>query len=116
MLQVTFWAEMVVTIVCSVLASSGVWTIVLKRIDHKDAKTELLMGIAHDRIIFLGMSYVNRGFITQDEYENLYTYLYEPYKKVVKGGDTGSADRVMKEVDRLPIRKAESAINARLDG
>lgn len=110
-----FWVEMVVTIVCSVLASSGIWTIILKRMDRRDAKTDLLLGIAHDRIIFLGMSYVNRGYITQDEYENLYTYLYEPYKKVTGGEDFGSADRVMKEVDRLPIRKAESAVMARID-
>lgn len=111
-----FWAQMIATIVCSVLASSGLWAIVLKRMDRKDAKTELLMGIAHDRIIFLGMSYINRGYITQDEYEDLYSYLYEPYKKVTGGEEVGSADRVMKEVDRLPIRKAESALGARLDG
>lgn len=111
-----YWIQMTVTIVCSVLASSGLWTIILRRTDRNDAKTELLTGIAHDRIIFLGMSYVNRGFITQDEYENLYTYLYEPYKKVTGGLDTGSADRVMKEVDRLPIRKAESSLSVRMDG
>lgn len=110
----SFFAEMIVTIVCSVLASSGLWAIVMKRMEQNDAKTKLLKGIAHDRIVFLGMSYVNRGYITQDEYENLYTYLYEPYKNVTKEEDTGSADRVMKEVDRLPIRKAESALNARL--
>lgn len=110
-----FW-QMIATIICSVLASSGVWTIILKRMDRNDAKTELLTGIAHDRIIFLGMSYVNRGYITQDEYENLHVYLYEPYKKVTGGGDGGSAERVMKEVDRLPIRKAESSLSARLDG
>lgn len=109
------WVQMFVTIVCSVLASSGLWAIVLKRMDRKDAKTELLTGIAHDRIVFLGMSYVNRGFITQDEYENLHVYLYEPYKKVTGGEDTGSADRVMKEVDRLPIRKAESFIGAKIN-
>lgn len=100
---------------CSVLASSGLWALVSKRLERKDAKTELLTGIAHDRIIFLGMSYVNRGYITQDEYENLYTYLYEPYKKVMGTADNGSADRVMKEVDKLPIRKAESAVMARVD-
>lgn len=110
------WGQMIVTILCSVLASSGLWAIVLKRMDRNDAKTELLTGMAHDRIIFLGMSYVNRGFITQDEYENLHVYLYEPYKKVTGGIDSGSAERVMKEVDKLPIRKAESSIGARLDG
>lgn len=110
-----FWAEMAITIICSVLASSGLWAIILKRIDRKDAKTELLMGIAHDRIIFLGMSYINRGYITQDEYENLYAYLYEPYKKVSGGEEFGSAGRVMTEVDRLPIRKAESTVMAKFD-
>lgn len=106
------WVQMIVTIVCSVLASSGIWTVVGKKLDKNDAKTELLIGIAHDRIVFLGMSYVNRGWITQDEYENLYTYLYQPY---LKNGGNGSATRVMKEVDKLPIRKAESAVMAKLD-
>lgn len=111
-----FFAEMFVTIVCSVLASSGLWAIIMKRLDQNDAKTELLKGIAHDRIVFLGMSYVNRGFVTQDEYENLHTYLYEPYRKVTGSEEKGSADRVMNEVERLPIRKAEFTLDARLDG
>lgn len=107
-----FWAQLILTIIASVLASSGLWTIVQKRMDKKDARTELLIGIAHDRIVFLGMSYVQRGYITQDEYENLYTYLYEPY---LKNGGNGSATRVMKEVDKLPIRKAESSVMVKLD-
>ena len=96
-----YWVQMIVTIMCSVLASSGLWTYITKRADRKDARTELLIGIAHDRIIFLGMSYIQRGSITQEEYENLYKYLYIPYKKA---GGNGSAERVMKEVDKLPIR------------
>lgn len=106
------WIQMIVTIVCSVLASSGLWAFIAKRSDRMDAKTELLMGIAHDRIVFLGMSYINRGYITQDEYENLCTYLYGPYKKV-GGVSNGSAERVMNEVDNLPIRKAESFVGAK---
>lgn len=105
----TDWGQTILAIICSVLASSGLWAYVLRRSDRMDAKTELLIGIAHDRIVFLGMSYVNRGYITQDEYENLYTYLYTPY---LKNGGNGSATRVMKEVDKLPIRKTESAVMA----
>lgn len=52
--------------------------------------------------MYLGMQYVDRGYVTQDEYENLRTYLYDPYKKL---GGNGSAERVMKEVDKLPIHK-----------
>lgn len=107
-----YWVQMIITVVCSVMASSGLWAYISKRSDRMDAKTELLIGIAHDRIVFLGMSYVNRGYITQDEYENLYTYLYMPY---LKNGGNGSATRVMKEVDKLPIRKAETAAIAKLD-
>lgn len=69
----------------------------------KDVKTEMLVGLAHDRILFLGMHYVDRGFITQDEYENLHDYLYVPYEKL---GGNGSAKRVMQEVDKLPIKKS----------
>lgn len=106
-----FWVQIVVTIVCSILASSGLWAIVLKRMERKDAKTELLIGMAHDRIMFLGMSYLNRGYITRDEYENLHEYLYEPYKKA---GGNGSAEHMMQQVDRLPIGTGENAIFADL--
>lgn len=105
------WGQMIATIICSVLASSGLWAYISKRMDHKDARTELLIGIAHDRIIFLGMSYVHRGFITQEEYENLHHYLYEPYKKA---GGNGSAERVIKEVEKLPIRRGDHTITADL--
>lgn len=107
-----FWAQMIVTIMGSVLASSGLWTLISKRMDKKDDSKKLLVGIAHDRIRFLATSYVNRGWISQDEYEDLYTYLYEPYKKL---GGNGSAERIMRKVDKLPIRKADSAIMAKLD-
>lgn len=100
-----FWVQLIVTVVCSVLASSGLWAYVAKRMDKKDAKTELLIGLAHDRIICLGMSYVNRGYITEDEYENFHEYLFSPYSKA---GGNGSAERVMKEVEKLPIRRADS--------
>lgn len=59
--------------------------------------------LAHDRIIFLGMHYIERGWITQDEYENLYEYLYKPYEKL---SGNGSAKRIMTEVNKLPIRKS----------
>lgn len=110
--MVEYWIQMFITIACSVLASSGLWAYISKRADRKDAKTELLIGIAHDRIIFLGMSYINRGYITQEEYENLHEYLYGPY---VKAGGNGTAKRIMDEVEKLPIRKSKSAIMAKLD-
>lgn len=97
------WFPFVITIFSSVLASSGLWAYLSKRTERNDVKTEMLIGLAHDRITFLGMHYIERGFITQDEYENLYEYLYKPYEKL---GGNGSAKRIMEEVKKLPIKKA----------
>jgi len=94
------WLQIVLTVFSSVLASSGLWAYLSKRSEKKDVKTELLIGLAHDRIMFLGISYIDRGYITHDEYENLYNYLYKPYEKM---GGNGSAKRIMAEVDRLPM-------------
>lgn len=99
------WVKMVITIVGSVLASSGFWAFLQNRKDKNDSKKELLIGLAHDRIIYLGKSYIDRGYITMDEYENLNDYLYVPY---AKNGGNGSAKRVMDEVNKLPIKKALS--------
>ena len=94
------WIQMVITVVCSVIASSGFWAYIMKKADSKDVKTEMLIGLGHDRIVYLGLTYIKRGNITADEYENLYEYLYKPYEKM---GGNGSAKRIMKAVDKLPI-------------
>lgn len=99
------WQQMLVTIFCAMIASSGFWAFIQKIGEKKDVRTRMLVGLAHDRIVYLGMSYVERGYITQDEYENLYDYLYKPYKSM---GGNGSGDRVMREVDKLPIHKTYS--------
>ena len=96
------FVETLITVLCAVLASSGFWALIQKLTDKKDSKTQMLVGLAHDRILYLGMSYVQRGYITKDEYENLYDYLYKPYLKM---GGNGSAKRVMGEVDKLPLHK-----------
>lgn len=97
------WIQMALTVVCAVIASSGFWAYIQKRSEKKDVKTQMLVGLAHDRILFLGMNYIERGSITRDEYENLYEYLYRPYEKM---GGNGSAKRVMQEVNKLPIHNS----------
>lgn len=94
--------QLTAAVLGSSLASSGLWALVGRRADKDDAERKMLVGLAHDRIVHLGMAYVERGYITQDEYENLRVYLYEPYEKM---GGNGSARRVMLEVDKLPVHK-----------
>lgn len=97
------WIQMLVTIVCAVIASGGFWSYIQSRRDKKDVRSQMLIGLGHDRVMWLGMKYIERGWITNDEYENLYEYLYKPYEKM---GGNGSAKRVMDEVKKLPIRTA----------
>ena len=80
-------------------------TFLIARKDNKDkkksAERDMLMGLAHDRIIFLGTQYISRGDITKDEYENLHDYLYKPYLEL---GGNGTATKIMKEVEQLKIK------------
>ena len=93
--------ELALTVLASVLASSGFWAFIQSRRDKKDAKTQMILGLGHDRILNQGMEFIKRGYITPDEYENLYDYLYKPYEKM---GGNGSAKRIMDEVKRLPTK------------
>lgn len=96
--------QIIIAVLSSILASSGLWAYFSKKAERKDIKTEMLLGLAHDRIMFLGMSYIERGWITSDEYENLYEYLYKPYEKL---GGNGSAKRVMNAVNKLDIHTSQ---------
>lgn len=73
------WVQQIaVPLAVAVLTSSGLWALIGKRRDKNDVERKMLVGLAHDRIIHLGMAYLTRGYITQDEYENLNDYLYQP--------------------------------------
>lgn len=82
-------------------ASGGFWAWLTHRDTQKKAWTQLLLGLAHDRIIFLCMKYVDRGSITKDEYEDLVKYLWAPYSTF---GGNGLAEKIMRDVQNLPMR------------
>ena len=99
----------IVALISAVLGASGLWTLIGKRIDKKLEKSQdrekeraMLVGIAHDRIVWLGMQYIERGWLTHDEYENLDLYLFKPYENL---GGNGSAAKIMAEVRKLPLHK-----------
>lgn len=96
--------ELFLTIFGSVAASSGFWTYLAHRNDNRRAVDQMIRGLAHDRIIHVGKSYIHRGWITWDEYEDWITYLVRPYTEL---GGNGIAERIISEVDRLPVRKQE---------
>lgn len=101
----------IMTIVVAVLASTGLWQFIIKVYDTKKKKLsnseKISLGVAHDRIMYLGNSYIKRGYISPDEYENLHDFLYVPYRAI---GGNGAAKRIMDEVEKLPITNSNGEI------
>ena len=101
--------ETIFAIIGTVFASTGFWTLINQLIQNrkkkKSAEAQMLMGLGHDRICYLGGEYITRGYISKDEYENLHDYLFLPYEKL---GGNGTAQKIMAEVKKLPFKEAKA--------
>ena len=112
-----FTQTLISTIIGAIFGGSGVTflTFLIQRHDRKTDKrqgeyaelsrkiseiADAVKGQGHDRVIYLGSRYIQRGGITKDEYENLHDYIYLPYKAL---GGNGTAEKVMEDVKNLPI-------------
>lgn len=95
--------QIVITIITAILASTGLWTFLGNRVERSTAEKELLVGIGHIELVFFGLQYIERGWLTKDEYETMQD-LYKPY---VKLGGNGSGTKIMKEIEKLPIRESK---------
>lgn len=93
--------QVIITIFTSILASSGLWAFINSRLDKNNSERELLVGIGHIELVFFGMQYIERGWITREEYETMQG-LYKPYMKL---GGNGSGTKIMKEIEELPIKE-----------
>ena len=96
------YLKIILTAVISVFASSGFWAFLMSKQRKKDAETKLLVGLGYDRIVFLGTTYIDRGWLTQDEYTNFYDYLYLPYKEM---NGIPSVDKIAEDVNKLRVYK-----------
>lgn len=99
------WLELAATIICAVFASNGFWALLEKRREKKDAKVQMILGLGHDRIIHLCKFYLEQGWISTDDLENLYKYLYLPYKAM---GGNGVAEKLVTRVEALPTMDPNS--------
>lgn len=95
------WWQVISVMLASVLGSSGLWAYLSHRDKTKQATTRLLMGLAYDRITHVGMSYIERGWISKDELEDFRKYFFEPYKEL---GGNGVAEKFMEEINKLPLK------------
>jgi len=107
------FVELLITMFTAVAASSGFWLYIDKTRSKKDAMNRLMIGLAHNEIITMSKRYIKRKFITVDEHENLCEFLYKPYKDL---GGNGSADRLIQEVNSLPIFDQDYHIHEKMKG
>lgn len=107
------WFGRIVVIVSTILGSGGLWAYLQNYMQKKDtvksAHSRLLMGMAYEQIVGLGTGYLDRGWISRDEYEELRALFYDPYKEL---GGNGVAEMVMKQVEKLPLRSQSPQVTA----
>jgi len=104
------WVALVFTGLYTVAASAGFWKFFSHRQSEKQSEIQLLLGLSRELFHIIGASYIERGWISRDEYENLVTHIYAPYK--VLGGNS-TADRIMEEISDLPFRSSVNPLTNR---
>lgn len=98
-MDLTKIAEMANPAVTALLGGSGIWAWAKSKADRNDNAAKLLLSVSRNQLITLGRTYIDRGYVTMDEYEE-YEKEYQIYSAL---GGNGLARRVFKQVDELPI-------------
>lgn len=98
-MDLTKIAEMANPAITALLGGSGIWAWAKAKADHNDNADKLLLSISRNQLIEFGRRYIERGYITMDEYEE-YEAEYNIYSAL---GGNGLARRVFELVDKLPI-------------
>lgn len=98
-MDLTKVAELANPAVTALLGGSGIWAWLKTRTERVDSEDKLLLQVARNQLVSQGRFYLDRGYITMDEYEE-YESEYDIYSRL---GGNGLARRVFKQVDELPI-------------
>ena len=98
-MDLTKLAELANPAVTALLGGSGIWARLKTKTDRNDSEDKLLLQVARNQLVSQGRFYLDRGYITMDEYEE-YESEYDIYSRL---GGNGLARRVFKQVDELPI-------------
>lgn len=97
----------IVTIIVTVFASSGFWSLILwlvqQRVNKKSIEQKALMALLHDRIYEICHRMIEAGSVSTEGYKNLLA-LYEPYEK---WGGNGTAKIMKERVEDLLLKKGE---------
>lgn len=98
-MDLTKIAEMVNPAVTALLGGSGIWAWAKTIADHNGNEAKLLLSVSRNQLITLGRGYIERGYVTMDEYEE-FEAEYQIYSAL---GGNGLARRVFEQVDDLPM-------------
>ena len=104
--------ELIITVVISVLGSSGLWAFLLNRSTAKSASERMILGLAHAEIFRQCEAFLRRGGITKEELEDLDKYLFKPYKEL---GGNGTAESMVEQCHKLRIITAAEAVGRDLE-
>lgn len=100
--------EYLAPLALAVFASTGFWQFVINVYNlrkQKESKYDkLILGVAYHMIREECEEMLLQGEITTDEYADLKKYLYEPYRAM---GGNGTCEKLMKEIEKLPIRSGD---------
>ena len=108
------WVQTIVTVVCSVFASSGLWAFVTtvinnrkKKDDSEDERIEaiekMVRGLAHAKIVEVGKHYLEQNRITLDDLDEFNHYIERKLVDLY-----GYAKKVAEEVNKLPLDIVET--------
>lgn len=98
-MDLTKIAEMANPAVTALLGGSGIWAWAKAKADHNNNAAKLLLSVSRNQLIMLGRGYIERGYITMDEYEE-FEAEYRIYSDL---GGNGLARRIFEQVDELPM-------------
>lgn len=98
-MDLTKIAEFTNPLITTVLSGPGIWAWAKTRTQRNDDEDKLLLQVAKSQLVSQGREYLNRGYITMDEYEE-YESEYKVYSDL---GGNGLARRIFEQVDDLPM-------------
>lgn len=100
--------EMISTIILAVFASTGFWTLIntiyTKRSDRKSVERKALLGLLHEQLVNKCEFYLNQGWISLQDYEDLRKYIFEPYQGL---GGNGTGEALFNKVTNLSNKSQE---------
>lgn len=98
-MDLTKIADLANPLISAVFGAPGIWAWAKTKADRNDNVAKLLLSVSKNQLITLGRTYIERGYITMDEYEE-YEAEYQIYSSL---GGNGLARRVFEQVDDLPM-------------